>query len=169
METYGEGARGAAAAIQAAWRGHRYELVAERWRAIVAELREAEAEAEAEDVVAELPGDDDLQAHAPAASPSALLRALSTLTSSKLSSSTKIPQTRVSFALAESERSLTPAAAPQPQPQRRRRTRAQNFAPDREGEYISINNETKAVSGVLAVVLKLAWRTHSQSSGGALA
>ena len=162
VETYGEGAHGAAATIQAAWRGHRYSLIAQRWRAIVAELREAETE----DVVAELPSDDGLQAHAPAASPSSLLRALSTLTSVKLPS-TKIPQTRVSFLHAESERKLTPAAAPQPQPQRRRRTREQKFTPDREGEYISINNETKAVSGLRVVVLgggRAAHPTHPRAS-----
>ena len=147
VETYGEGANGAAATIQAAWRGHRFHLVAERWRALVAELRDAVADEEEEDVVAELPEDDGLQTHAPVASSSSLLRAISsTLTASK---SAKIPQTRVSSVHAEREGKLTPAAASQPQPQRRRRTKPSKFTPDREGEFVSINNETKAVSSFL--------------------
>ncbi len=135
-DTYGERGNVAAATIQKAWRERVLVQRAAKWQALIDELRDAEAdvdevgEVEGGDAVAELPEDglDDLDTHAPVVSTFPWAR------------SSRIPQ------MALGRKSVPSMKLPAGQPlQRRRRTRAQTFAPDREGDYISPSDQTKIV------------------------
>lgn len=141
VDEYGEGANAAALTIQTAWRGHRLDLAALRWRALVDALRDAAADAadggvdgdqEEDGFEAHDDDDDGLDTHVPVPVAVSFF---------PLRASSKIPALRIS----ENDGLTAGPSKALPVHPRRRRVRVHSFAPDREGEFISPKDFPKTV------------------------